>query len=249
MRKTRRFGVVCMLGTAGLLAQAGQPHLHSASRYLPASTTDYGALIPDPPATGSEEQRAELAVIHAAEQSRTKVEIAQAQADDAEESMFAFADVVGPELQASRLPLSTALSLHLRQESAVVGPALKLRFNRPRPFVSDPSLRPVCEKTASMAYPSGHSMVGYLEAFALVQMLPERKDAILARARQFAANRVVCGVHYPSDVEASHTVALALFGALETSPRFQQELAAARTELRCALRLDCGGAGQESDRR
>ncbi len=80
-------------------------------------------------------------------------------------------------------------------------------------------------------------MVGYLEAFALTQMLPEKSDAILRRAAEYAHNRVVCGVHYPTDIKTSQTIALALFGALSTSSRFQQELSAARAELRRKLAL------------
>jgi acid phosphatase (class A) len=80
-------------------------------------------------------------------------------------------------------------------------------------------------------------MVGYLEAFALAQMLPERAEAILDRAHAYAHNRIVCGVHYPTDVEASRSIALALFGALSTSPRFREELSAAKSELRAKLSL------------
>ncbi len=43
---------------------------------------------------------------------------------------------------------------------------------------------------------------------------------------------ISCGVHYPTDIKASQTIALALFGALSASPLFQMELAAAKTKLR-----------------
>ncbi len=207
------------------------------SRYLPSPVAEYADLLPAPPSPGSDEQRCDLEAVRRAERSRTAQQVREARADDTDESMFLFADVLGRGFNKELLPLTAALSAHLRQESAVVNPSLKLAFARPRPFVTDPQLHPVCPKTETNAYPSGHAMVGYLEAYALVAMLPERKDVVLARARQFAANRVVCGVHYPSDVEASRTVSLALFGSLLSSPVFQRELAAARAELRSALHL------------
>ncbi len=78
------------------------------------------------------------------------------------------------------------------------------------------------------SYLSGHTMVGDLTGLALTQMVPERSAAILARAQQYGQHRVVCGVHYPTDVEASHLIALAMFGAIAASPKFQAGLAAAR---------------------
>lgn len=169
--------------------------------------------------------------------SRTSAQIKAAQRDDREESIFAIGSVLGPRFVASSLPLTATLSQHLREESAVVNPPLKLAFNRPRPFVADATVIPVCARAATNSYPSGHTMVGYLEAFALTQMLPEKTDLILQRAHEYAHNRVICGVHYPSDLEASRIIAAALFGALAVSPRFKEELAAAKAEVRKQLAL------------
>ncbi len=63
-------------------------------------------------------------------------------------------------------------------------------------------------------------------------MIPEKAPEILARAGDYAHNRVICGVHYPSDVEASRTLALVMLGELSNSPRFQQDLREAEAELR-----------------
>ncbi len=80
-------------------------------------------------------------------------------------------------------------------------------------------------------------MVGTLEALALTQIVPERSPEILRRLDQYTRNRVVCGVHYPSDVAASRIVATALFGLIAASPVYQKELASARSEVRSHLAL------------
>ena len=233
--------VLCSPCLSGQALATSLPQVEPAARkvslYLAGPPLDFRALVPPPPAAGTAAARADSEAVHLAERQRTPEQVKAVQRDDHEESMFAFATVLGPAFRASDLPLTAALSQHLRAESSVINPGLKIAFNRPRPFVSDASLHPVCDLTKSNSYPSGHSMVGYLEAFALAQMLPERNDAILERAAEYAHNRVVCGVHYPSDVEASHTIALALYGALSTSTRFQQELEAAKVELRRSLSL------------
>ena len=59
----------------------------------------------------------------------------------------------------------------------------------------------------------------------------------MARAAEYANNRVVAGVHYPSDIEGGRLTATAFAAALFASPAFQSDLAAARAELRQALNL------------
>jgi membrane-associated phospholipid phosphatase len=86
-------------------------------------------------------------------------------------------------------------------------------------------------------YPSGHATTGYLEALALVQMVPEKRDAILARADDYAHSRVVCGVHYPSDTAAGKLVAYSMMGIMMINPQFRKELEAAKAETRKALGL------------
>jgi acid phosphatase (class A) len=83
-------------------------------------------------------------------------------------------------------------------------------------------------------YPSGHALTGYLEALALIQIVPEKRDAVLARADDYAHSRVVCGVHYPSDGAASKLTAYSMMGIMMNDLRFKKELEA-RTETRRAL--------------
>jgi len=68
-------------------------------------------------------------------------------------------------------------------------------------------------------------------------MVPEKRDALLARADAYGHNRLVCGVHYASDIPASRLVAYAIHAVMAQNPMYQTELAAARTELRTALGL------------
>ena len=70
-----------------------------------------------------------------------------------------------------------------------------------------------------------------------LEMVPEKSAEILARADEYAHNRLVCGVHTASDLEASRLVAYAMFGSMMQEPRFHQDLQAARAETRHALGL------------
>ncbi len=198
------------------------------------------SILPSPPANNSSKTLEELADLHRIQNTRSTEQVARAQADDKEESMFVFADVVGPRFNRGSLPLTALLSDHVKaNESVIVNPA-KVLFRRPRPYHLDPTLRPVCKTTENLmdySYPSGHGTTGYLEALVLVQMVPEMRDAILTRADDYAHNREVCGVHYTSDEAASKLVAHAIISLMFNNPEFTAELEAAKIELRTALAI------------
>ena len=68
----------------------------------------------------------------------------------------------------------------------------------------DPTLHPVCETNKEGFYPS------FLYAYSLAE-IPEKHTEILARADDYARSRIVCGVHYPTDIEASRRAASIVF--------------------------------------
>jgi acid phosphatase (class A) len=240
-------GLPRLVLAAGLLIGAGlAPHIHAATagaapdtaHCVDASTLDLRRLLPPPPPAGSLGERAELDDLLHLQAVRTATEARLAQRD-VERSVFRFADALGnpPAFNPQRLPLTTALFQHLwGDENAVLAPA-KRAFGRPRPFAVEPRLAPITERPSSLSYPSGHSMWAYATALVLADLVPERRAEILARADQYAHNRNIAGVHYPSDVEAGRLAGTALAAMLFTCPAFEREEAAARRELRGALGL------------
>ncbi|HEY4359570.1 MAG TPA: phosphatase PAP2 family protein [Bryobacteraceae bacterium] len=198
------------------------------------------AILPTPPANESWMTLEELADLHHIEQTRTPAEIKHAQEDDAEESIFIFADLMGPTFNKEALPLTAVLSSHVKNDEGVVVNPAKNFFKRPRPYHLDGTLHSVCKTTTNRedyGYPSGHGTTGYLEALTLVQMVPEKRDAILARADNYAYSREVCGAHYASDEAASKTLAYAMMGVMMVNPQYKAELAAAKAETRAAFFL------------
>jgi acid phosphatase (class A) len=84
------------------------------------------------------------------------------------------------------------------------------------------------------SYPSGHASLGWTWALLLAELAPDRADALLARGYAYGENRVVCGVHWPTDVEAGRTIAAAVSAKLHSKPEFVGQMQAARDELRRA---------------
>jgi len=251
--KSCRSLLVCLLlpFSAVCIAQQANPQMPLAAAPKPARMAYYVDpeiltivdFLPDPPALDSAANNADLAEVHRIEQARTPEQAAGAKADEDEEDMFIFKSVFGPNFTAEALPITAALGVHVKNEQSVLGLQLKSRFQRPRPYQTDSTLHPVCQvETKHDSYPSGHGLTGYLEAFTLAEIAPDKRTEILARADNYAHNRVVCGVHYPSDIEASRRAAYAIFGYMLATPKFQRDLAAARKEMRGKLSLT--GAGR-----
>jgi acid phosphatase (class A) len=203
------------------------------------SNLNLSLLLPEPPSASSTIAHDELKELHRLERERTDAQVAAAKADDQEQDIFIFRAVFGSSFTPDNLPLLTKLSAELHAEEGVASSPLKAGFARPRPYQADATLHPICKVTTEPnSYPSGHALGGYMLAFALIDIVPEKKSAILARADDYAHNRLVCGVHYPSDLVASRQIAAALFGSMSSNPDFRKDLAAARAEMRTRLSMN-----------
>ena len=223
---------------AVLAAQTPQKAPAKTGAFIRADQLAVFQFLADPPTAGSKQLAAEMQELHRLQDTRTPAQITAAQADDAEEDIFIFRTVLGDKFSRDTLPLTAKLSDDLHNDEGVIVNPAKTFFHRPRPYNADATLKPVCKvKTdpSDYAYPSGHSTTGYLEALALTMIAPEKRAAILERADDYAHNRLVCGVHYPSDPLASKQVALAMMGVMLMNPKFQEELAKAKTETRARL--------------
>lgn len=112
--------------------------------------------------------------------------------------------------------------------------AAKDKYQRVRPFVSNKqaTCTPGEEKKLAKdgSYPSGHTALGWAWALILTEIAPDQADAILARGRAFGESRVVCNVHWHSDVVAGRFMGAATVARLHADAAFQKDLDAAKVE-------------------
>lgn len=232
MTKTSFFAVLCLAAFATGAAFAREPI------FVAPDQTNAFEILPTPPSNESSVTAAELAELHRLETTRTEAESAQAKWDDENENIFLFKFVFGDKFTAEALPITNAFGRRVRNDEGVNTNGAKAGFHRERPFNLDKSLHPICKtKPQDDSYPSGHATSGYLLALTLIDMVPEKRDEILARADAYARNRLICGVHYPSDIEASKLLGYSIHAIMEQNPQYKTELAAAKAELRTALGL------------
>ena len=68
----------------------------------------------------------------------------------------------------------------------------------------------------------------------LTEAAPDRTDALLQRGRAFAQSRAVCGVHWPSGIQAGMLVGAGTVARQHANETFRTQLNAARAEITAA---------------
>jgi acid phosphatase (class A) len=221
---------VCVMNMGGHLRVA------AAGYYIEPSQVDLAEVLPPPPRAGSAQGEADLKAVLDAERHRDKRVIDAALAD-VDQSVFRFAEVMGPGFNSRNLPFATIFFQRLASDADEVQAAAKVHFDRLRPFVVDREIQTLVPKPSSPSYPSGHATFAYVNAIVLSNMVPEKTDAIFSRASDYAYHRVVEGVHYPSDIEAGMISASVIANVLLHQPGYLTDFARARAEVRNAIGL------------
>lgn len=237
----KRLVLVVLLFASGcrsLSPPAGEP---VASAPLdPADVARIISVLPPAPVPGSPRNQADQAQFLEQRRLQDTRRWAQATADlqlTGPTAFSGFSCAVGAAIGPNSTPKTFMLLESLaRQAEGVYEPA-KLRFPRARPFVGNGL--PICTERSerlshSNSYPSGHAMVGWSAALVLSELAPARQRQILARGYDFGESRLVCGVHYGSDVEAGRLLASAMVARLHADPGFRRLMRAARSELAAA---------------
>jgi acid phosphatase (class A) len=205
--------------------------------YLNPAEVDLIHVLAPPPTEDSPAEKADLQVVLTTVKSRTDVEISQAQADD-QRTVFRFADVMGTSFRRENLPFATQFFQHVYEDGSAATVAAKGYFKRRRPFVVDPSIQIIVVQAPDFSYPSNHSNFANEVGILLAAMVPEKAAAIFDRAANYAHNRVIAGVHFPTDVEAGRISGSVIDNALLHDAHFLTDFERAKSEVRTALGLN-----------
>ena len=204
--------------------------------YISPSSVDLVHILAPPPAPDSAAGQADLKAVLDAQRTWTPAIVASAEADE-QLTVFRFADVIGSGFKPENLPFTTKFFQQVSSDQGQVVRVAKAYFHRPRPFVADAEIKPVERLSPNVSYPSGHATFAYVDAIILADMLPEKAAAIFARADAYAHNRVIEGVHYPSDLEAGRISGSVIDNEFLHNAHFMADYEKARAEVRHALGL------------
>ena len=199
------------------------------------------ALIPPPPAPGS----AALALDYDISRNSLTLQDSPRWTVAAADADLTFPGIAGTFSCALNSPITEQdtprlyiLMRRVRTDASLSTYTAKDKYKRTRPFVinkertcfpkDEPSLR------NNGSYPSGHTTIGWTWALILAEISPKQADAILARGRAFGQSRVICNVHWESDVIEGRFMGAATVARLHADPVFRADLETARTELAAA---------------
>lgn len=236
---TSRARWIALAATLALLAASGAWWWRNdrTTRFLPADTAPFIAQFDAPPAADSPATRAELDELLAMQAMRSPADEAAARADR-KTDIAHFYEALGFADNPPSLPRTRALAELVEADVRVYVRAVKSHYRRWRPYEIEPRLhRCIDDVKGDRSYPSGHAAFAWAMAWLLVEVAPDRRAALEARAATFARQRMVCGVHFASDVAAGKRAARLIIDEIRKDPEFRALAAAAADEYRQALAL------------
>ncbi len=140
----------------------------------------------------------------------------------------------GVTISAEATPVLANMMLRLTDDAASIYQPAKGIFQRPRPPVGNTA--PICVPREAWietdgSYPSGHGLIGWAWASLVAELVPDKASPILARGKAFGDSRIICGVHFQSDIEAGRYLGSAMMTRLHDDPDFMADLEKARAEV------------------
>ncbi|WP_292959484.1 acid phosphatase [Novosphingobium sp. UBA1939] len=238
MKRLLMAGTALLLASSALLASASL----GPSGYLAPGAFDILAVLPPAPRMDDARGTADRAIFRATRALAGTPRWDLATSDvklSPVDMMRDYSCAIGVNRTPENAPRTAALVRRAAFDTSRGSGIAKDFYKRERPFRYDegPTCQPREELASSYDYPSGHTTLGWTWAMLLTALAPDRAAPILARGRAFGESRIVCGVHNLSAVEAGRLSATATLAAIEQTPDFQADLAAARGEI-AALRAD-----------
>ena len=146
-------------------------------RFLHAPQPEFVALFVAPPAANSTQTRQELDELLAIQERRTQPEIDAARADRKTE-VWQFARALGlSPRQVKDLKSLRELAEQVEDDVRPYVRVAKHRFLRLRPYEVEPRIEPCIDDVrGDLSFPSGHATYGFVMAFLLADLVPERRD-------------------------------------------------------------------------
>lgn len=156
-----------------------------------------------------------------------------------------FSSAIGVVISPENTPEIYNLASAAVSDAHKVNTIAKNHFARKRPFAqfNEPSLTPETdeEEKTTLSYPSGHTTRGWIFAFSLIAVAPEKTEAIMNVAKDYGLSRVICGHHYKSDIDASFMLASALFVNLAVNDEYREQLVKAKREYERIMEENANG--------
>lgn len=122
----------------------------------------------------------------------------------------------------------------------------KYKYMRARPVQVYPAIMPPVTTPPHPSYPNSHALQSHLMSLFVASACPALRDPLMALADRVGQNRIIAGLHFPSDTDASVRVAQQLLPLISAGTEFQKVLAGAAAELQGLSAFPAGGSASSA---
>jgi acid phosphatase (class A) len=172
-----------------------------------ARYTFMGITLDYPPAPGSPANLEDERVLRLYQANRTEAECKQAEY----ENTVNLNNLYGPEtgvLSAEEVASVNSEAKKIINQVGLITAEFKFHFGRLRPYEDYAGLSPCISKPwdsyggLKMSYPSSYASISTVLNVFLTKQFPAKAELIEKQSEQLCRDRVLGGVHHPSDIEA-----------------------------------------------
>lgn len=220
------------LSLVGLLSVLAIAQSDGKLRYLdPSLTAELKQALPAPPAQGSKEQKDDEQKLFKFQSARKEADCKRAESEIEATLNGFFGPPNGP-LTTDHVTKLDEFFKTLRNETAAfIGP-LKDQYKRQRPYDYIKGLDPCIKRETSGSYPSGHAILTEVYALVLSDLFPDKSKEIKKRGEVIGEDRVMAGVHHPSDITSGRLMGKKIYESLKKSKTFQDAFQKAAQSLK-----------------
>ncbi len=173
------------------------------------NTDNLDSIVGNPPELNSETLTKDLFILKWEQETRTPEDIELSWHFLSIENTI-FNKAIGINISQRNAPKLNAILGQLLTEAFAVTSDYKDKFKRLRPYLAYEDIQACLPPESSYSYPSGHSTIGIFLSELLADLFPESEARIKKVGAYFGYSRVICGVHFPSDIEAGKRLGKAL---------------------------------------
>lgn len=191
--------------------------------YLSKQAVSIKEVLTPPPAAHSSQDEADIREILTLQKQRSEKECERAKTEVSVTLETFFGPKYGP-LSEEQVKQWNAFFENVRTDTDYFVQETKRQWKRPRPYVANASVHPCTPLEKTDAYPSGHAAISRVFADVLSLIDPKHEHDFKVRADQIAHDRILAGIHHPSDIESGKKIGDAVFKVLVKNKKFQQDL-------------------------
>lgn len=213
----------------------------------PADEPDGYAILPQPPQPFTPEYFNDYFYYGWGKQQRTNPQRADSASFDYFHSDYigiaeCLSDAFGMKIDKESTPQILTLLQKAIKNAKHLCDSTKDQFMRVRPFEQFKELSLIQERkeydkeVGTYSHPSGHTLRMFTAAYLLAEINPTAITPIMRRALAYVENRLVCGHHYKSDIDAAIILAGTLVARLHADEGFARQMSKAKAEYRKACK-------------